>query len=134
MGTLESLSNLTSLTELCISYCGENLKSDGLWPLVTQGQLRHLEVIGSPKFFAGSDPLGGLQDEYKEQLLRYPSKLRNLATDDVAVFAAPICSILSSSLISLIIDGNREVERFTKEQEDALQLLTSLRSLIFSEL
>ncbi|CAO2036473.1 unnamed protein product, partial [Urochloa humidicola] len=101
---------------------------------VTQGQLRHLEVIGSLKFFAGSDPLGGLQDEYKEQLLRYPSKLRNLATDDVAVFAAPICSILSSSLISLIIDGNREVERFTKEQEDALQLLTSLRSLIFSEL
>uniref|UniRef100_A0A0A9CIW0 NB-ARC domain-containing protein n=1 Tax=Arundo donax TaxID=35708 RepID=A0A0A9CIW0_ARUDO len=116
--------------------CGEDIRLDGLWPLVTQGQLSYLRVIGSPKFFrAGSDPMRGLQDENQEQLLRRSSILWELLTDDVVgVLAAPICSLLSSSLIELALYGgtpDTEVQRFTKEQEEALQLLTSLQELRF---
>jgi Leucine-rich repeat (LRR) protein len=41
--------------------------------------------------------------------------------------------LLSSSLTVLHFFGNKEVERFTKEQEEALQLLTSLESITFWE-
>ena len=52
--------------------------------------------------------------------------------DDIAgVLATPTCSLLSSSLTRLEFSFDREVERFTEEQEKALQLLTSLQHLIF---
>ncbi|CAD6262200.1 unnamed protein product [Miscanthus lutarioriparius] len=55
------------------------------------------------------------------------SKLQVLETDDIAgVLAAPICTLLSPSLTDLRFCWDEEVDRFTKEQEDALQLLTSL--------
>jgi hypothetical protein len=53
-------------------------------------------------------------------------------TDDIAgVLAAPICTLLSSSLTELTLRGDKEVERFTEEQEEALQLLTSLEEIQF---
>ncbi|KAG2642631.1 hypothetical protein PVAP13_2KG191191 [Panicum virgatum] len=58
---------------------------------------------------------------------------RSLETDDVAgVLPAPISPLLSSSLTSLVLRPNEEMERFTEEQEDALPLLTSLQQLDLS--
>jgi hypothetical protein len=48
-----------------------------------------------------------------------------------AVLVAPICSLLAASLHTLIPKGDRRVESFTEEEENALQLLTSLRTLHF---
>ncbi|EEC78057.1 hypothetical protein OsI_17515 [Oryza sativa Indica Group] len=135
--TLDFISNLNFLTELHINDCGEDLRCEGLWPLLTQGQLSELRVFGTPRFFAGLDPiLGGLQDGQEQQLpppLQCSSKLQELRTDDFAgVLVKPICRLLSSSLTKLVLGLNGEVELFMKEQEEALQLLTSLRDLQFS--
>ncbi|VAH39711.1 unnamed protein product [Triticum turgidum subsp. durum] len=138
--TLEPLSNLSSLTRLELFKCGEDLKCEGLWSLLTTGgQLRELDVGGSPRFFADWDPnpRRGLEDaeggeEQQTQLVS--STLRELETDDIAgLLAAPICRFLSSSLTKLKLWGDwcEGMERFIKEQEDALQLLSSLQELAF---
>ncbi|KAF7018563.1 hypothetical protein CFC21_031842 [Triticum aestivum] len=123
--TMESLSNLTSLTRLEIYRCGEDLRCEGLLPLLTRGQLSNLKVKGSPNFFGGWDPnpMRGMTE----------SKLQNLETDDIeGLLDAPVlCSLLSSSLTSLDFIGNHETTRFTKEQEEAFQRLTSLQELWF---
>ncbi|XP_062183963.1 uncharacterized protein LOC133887942 isoform X2 [Phragmites australis] len=125
--TLPPLSNLTSLTTLSICRGGD-LRGDGLWPLLAQGHLTKLSVHKSPKFFAGSEP----PRLHEQELPSRSSKLQELDTDDVAgVLAAPICILLSSSLTRLDFIGDEEVERFTKEQEEALQLLTSLQEIGF---
>ncbi|KAL6596964.1 hypothetical protein ACP70R_047098 [Stipagrostis hirtigluma subsp. patula] len=124
MRTLEPLSNLTSLTRLSLSCCGEDFRSEGLWPLVIQGHLSRLSIRGSPKFFVGSDPMPDGDGK--------PFKLQDVWTDNIEGFlTAPICTVLSTSLTKLGICGNQEVERFTEEQEEALQLLTSLQTLQF---
>uniref|UniRef100_A0A453A6I5 AAA+ ATPase domain-containing protein n=1 Tax=Aegilops tauschii subsp. strangulata TaxID=200361 RepID=A0A453A6I5_AEGTS len=140
MGTLEPLSNLSSLTRLVLEFCGKDLKCQGLQSLLTTGsQLKELEVRGSHRFFANWDPNprravedveGG--EEQPTQLVA--STLRKLCTDDAAgLLAAPICSFLSSSLTKLKLHGYgpEGMERFSKEQEDALQLLSSLQKLEF---
>ncbi|KAL6638864.1 hypothetical protein ACP70R_023500 [Stipagrostis hirtigluma subsp. patula] len=115
---------LTSLTGLYLSRCGEDLRSEGLWPLLIQGHLSRLSIYGSPKFFVGWDPM---RDGDRE-----PFKLLEVWTDNIAGFlSAPICTVLSTSLTQLGICHNGEVERFTEEQEEALQLLTSLQELQF---
>ncbi|XP_048547382.1 putative disease resistance protein RGA3, partial [Triticum urartu] len=123
--TMESLSNLTSLTRLHISGCGEDLRCEGLLPLLTRGHLSRLKVRQSPNFFGGWDPnpMRGMTE----------SKLQNLMTDDMEGFlgAPALCSFLSSSLIDLSFIGNDEMTRFTKEQEEAFQCLTSLQELKF---
>nr|UBY07549.1 NBS-LRR disease resistance protein [Dasypyrum villosum] len=135
MQTLEPLSNLSSLTRLKLLYCGEDLKCQGLQSLLTTGgQLNELEVRGSCRFFAGWDPVEG--EEQKPHLVS--STLQALRTDDVAgLFAAPICSFLSPGLTKLQLSGDIflfpffKMERFSKKQEDALQLLSSLQQLEF---
>uniref|UniRef100_A0A453A730 AAA+ ATPase domain-containing protein n=8 Tax=Aegilops tauschii subsp. strangulata TaxID=200361 RepID=A0A453A730_AEGTS len=139
MRTLEPLSNLSSLIRLELWHCGEDLKCLGLLSLLTTGgQLKKLRVFGSPGFFAGWDPnpKSALEDvEGKDQQPQLVSStLRELYTDDVAGhLAAPICSFLSSSLTELELhgDGSEWMELFSKEQEDALQLLSSLQQLEF---
>ncbi|KAL6897820.1 hypothetical protein ACP4OV_006779 [Aristida adscensionis] len=127
METLPSLSNLASLTSLSVGKCGD-LRGVGLWPLIAQGQLTRLFVHGTPKFFVDSEP----PQPQEQDIVSGSSKLRNLWTDDVAGFlSAPICTILSSSLTRLVIQSCYGVETFTKEQEKALQLLTSLQDLNF---
>ncbi|SPT15465.1 unnamed protein product [Triticum aestivum] len=126
MGTLEPLSNLSSLVTLKLWSCGENLTCQGLRSLLTTGaQLKELRVSWSPRFFDGwEDAKGG----EKQQTLRV------LETDDAAgLLSAPICSFLSSSLTTLKLcgDGSEGMERFSEEQEDALQLLSSLQELEF---
>ncbi|KAK1680460.1 hypothetical protein QYE76_041308 [Lolium multiflorum] len=140
LGTLEPLSNLTNLTRLDLFHCGEDLRCKGLEPLLTAGgQLRELEVRFSPRFFAGWDPNPRRvlqQDGGGEEQLVSPlssSKLQKLWTDDsMGLLAAPICSLLSSSLTELHLYGTYgEMKRFTKEQENALHLLDSLQQLQF---
>ncbi|KAM0915945.1 hypothetical protein ACQ4PT_010487 [Festuca glaucescens] len=128
MDMLVVLSNLTSLQELRVTRWGEGLRYEGLLHLLTQGQLTTLEVSNSPNFFAGWDPAEALQGGQDQP----SSKLQKLETDDIAgVLSLPICRLLSSSLTRLSLKGNYEVERFTKQQEDALSLLTSLQQLQF---
>jgi hypothetical protein len=143
MGTLEPLSNLTSLTRLDLWYCGEDLRCKGLGPLLTTGgQLRKLLVYGSPRFFADPRQVLLQEDEGgEEHQLVSPAavsscKLQDFSTDDVVGFlVTPICSLLSSSLtcLQLYQNFNYKVERFTSEQEDALHLLVSLQQLEFRE-
>uniref|UniRef100_A0A8R7RA69 Disease resistance RPP13-like protein 1 n=2 Tax=Triticum urartu TaxID=4572 RepID=A0A8R7RA69_TRIUA len=140
MGTLEPLSNLSSLTRLELYDCGEDLKCQGLWSLLTTGgQLNELAVMHSPRFFADWDPnprraLEDAEGGEEQQAQLVSSTLRELRTDDVAgLLAAPVCSFLSSSLTKLELIGNwcEGMEWFSKEQEDALQLLSSLQELVF---
>uniref|UniRef100_A0ACD5ZPX0 Uncharacterized protein n=1 Tax=Avena sativa TaxID=4498 RepID=A0ACD5ZPX0_AVESA len=115
METLACLSNLIYLTELSLSGC-QDLRGEGLSPIVAQGRLKKLWIKRIPKFFTGS----------------YSSKIKSLHTDDHAgVLTLPICSLLSSSLTTLSFSEDEEVERFTKEQEEALHLLNSLEELEF---
>ncbi|KAB8103803.1 hypothetical protein EE612_036399, partial [Oryza sativa] len=117
METLAPLSNLSSLTRLTIRKCMD-LRGEDLSSLLAHGQLTNLNIFETPKFFVGcgSDSL----------------RLQCLQTDDITkVLAAPICSLLASSLTSLTISWNDEVERFTKEQSAALLLLSSLQDLEF---
>lgn len=134
--TLEPLSNLSSLTRLELYGCGEDLKCQGLCSLLTTGdQLKELQVFGSPRFFADwalEDAEGGEEQQQQTQLVS--TTLRKFFTDDAAGFlSAPICSFLSSSLTKLKLygEGSKGMERFSKEQEDALQLLSSLQKLVF---
>ncbi|KAM3393645.1 hypothetical protein ACQJBY_014399 [Aegilops geniculata] len=140
IGTLEPLSNLSSLTRLELYYCGEDLKCEGLqYLLTTGGQLSKLEVNGSPGFFAGWDPnprraLEDAEGGEEQQTQLVSSTLQELKTDDIAgLLAAPVCRFLSSSLTKLKLFGKgcEGMERFSQEQEDALQLLSSLRELEF---
>ncbi|KAM0840424.1 hypothetical protein ACQ4PT_029747 [Festuca glaucescens] len=128
MDTLVPLSNLTSLQKLTVFNCGKDFRCEGLLPLSTQCQLTTLEVGQSPNFFAGWDPAQELQGGQEQP----SSKLQELETDDIAgVLALPICRLLAPSLTKLSLDSNKEVERFTKQQEEALSLLTSLQELQF---
>ncbi|KAF7032578.1 hypothetical protein CFC21_043736 [Triticum aestivum] len=141
MGTLEPLANLTSLTRLKLCNCGEDLRCKGLGPLL--GHLREFIVFGSPRAFAGWDPNPRqvLQYEGEDQELQLvspssSSQVHILCTDEaMGLLAAPICSLLSSSLtclhFHLLASVPDKIERFTKEQEDALHLLVSLQELEF---
>ncbi|KAM3393634.1 hypothetical protein ACQJBY_014394 [Aegilops geniculata] len=144
MGTLEPLSNLSSLIQLELEDCGEDLKCQGLQSLLTTGgQLRKLQVSGSPRFFSGWDPnprqaLEDVEGGEEQHTQLIPSTLRELYTNDAGgLLSAPICSFLSSSLTNLDLseswsEGVARIECFSKEQEDALQLLSSLQNLEFS--
>ncbi|RCV11226.1 hypothetical protein SETIT_2G169100v2 [Setaria italica] len=120
METLAPLSNLASLTELSIARCGD-LGGADLGHLLANGCLRKLSVYQTPNFFS----IECSEEPLESEMLQ----LQSLETDDVAsVLAAPICRLFSSSLTSLsILMG--DMERFTKEQDEALQFLTSLKRL-----
>nr|UBY07078.1 NBS-LRR disease resistance protein [Dasypyrum villosum] len=141
MGTLEPLSNLSSLNTLRLDDCGEDLKCHGLQSLLTTSGLCWLKVEGSPRFFAGWDPnsrqaLEDIEGGEEKHTQLVSSTLQKLCTDDVAgLLVAPVCSFLSSSLIELELLGDwcEGMEQFSKEQEDALQLLSTLRELQFSK-
>ncbi|VAH24218.1 unnamed protein product [Triticum turgidum subsp. durum] len=138
MGTVEPLSNLSSLTRLELYRCGEDLKCQGLQSLLTtSGQLNKLRVIGSPGFFANwvPNPERELEDVQGGEEQPVSSTLQELYTYvDEGLLSAPVCSVLSSSLTMLKLQGGgcEGMERFSKEQEDAFQLLSSLQQLHFS--
>ncbi|TVU09074.1 hypothetical protein EJB05_42514, partial [Eragrostis curvula] len=127
-GKTLSLSNLTSLTGLQI-IGGGNLR--GSWRHLPPGSLTRLVVQKTRNFFL-VDPEPSSQRQQNPGGLSSPfSVLQSLYTDDAAgLLAPPLCSLLSSSLTSLILHG--KIERFTNDQEEALQLLTSLQELELS--
>ncbi|RLN28575.1 hypothetical protein C2845_PM05G01950 [Panicum miliaceum] len=104
--------------------------------LLLPPQLEELLIHHSPDLSLLSNPLddnkedgrtrrgAALQDPSRahEQVLpSHSSKLQHLTIDDVARFTAmPISSLLSSSLTTLKLDRDHEVELFTKEQEARL--------------
>ena len=123
------LSQTSPLTDLTIWGCGD-LRSEGLRPLLAQGHLTNLTVRGTPNFFAGFEP----SPPHEQELPPSSFKLKELWTDDAAgLLAAPIWALLSSSLTELHFEWDREEERFSKEQEEALQLLSSLERIGFWE-
>lgn len=125
MHTFTPLSNLTSLTYLFVENCGKDLRGEGLWTFFTQGCLTRLCVYRSPNFFDNLVP------HQQEELPAY-CKIEMLRTDDIAgVLVTPICRLFSSSLNVLGLCSNKEIVSFTKEQEKALELITSLQDLCF---
>lgn len=60
-------------------------------------------------------------------------QLERLSVDSIsAVLVAPICSHLSATLQELRFRDDEGAKSFTEEQENALQLLTSLQTLEFN--
>ncbi|KAG2642628.1 uncharacterized protein LOC120675159 [Panicum virgatum] len=126
---LAPLSNLASLVNLQIWDCGGS-EGAGLRRLLAHGCLSELFVTGTPNLFSTECCSEGTLEPSSSP----STKLQWLETDDVAgVLAAPICTLLSSSLTCLSLWPNEEMERFTEEQEEALQLLTSLQQLDLSD-
>jgi hypothetical protein len=133
------LSNLTSLTSLELADC-ENLTADGFNPLIAAVSLKEFSVynmeIDGPRSVA-ADLFSELAVASSAKLL-LPSAgcfhLKSLWVDSIsAVLAAPVCSLLATTLQTLYFYFDPRVESFTEEEENALQLLTSLRFLSFND-
>jgi len=129
LGDVEGLfafAPLSNLTDLYISNCGD-LRGEVLWPLLAHGHLTELAIEGCPNLF-GSEP-----PRLDEQNHPHPYGLQELVTDGKAgILAVPLCAPLSASLTKLEFHWNNDMEHFTKEQEQALQILTSLQELKIS--
>jgi hypothetical protein len=111
--TLPPLPNLTKLT----IRRAPHLRGEDLLPLLSEGKLTDLTTNWVPEFFVG----------LKAERLR---GIRTVRTDCVAGFLVmPICDKLSYSLTSLSLNENSHLERFTKDQEEALQSLALLQVL-----
>ncbi|CAL4897799.1 unnamed protein product [Urochloa decumbens] len=124
METLD-VSNLSSLATLSVHQCG-NLRGEGLCSLITRGHLTKLWISDTPNFF---DSETSRVDE--QQLHSCSSKLQELRIDDVTgITATPFRRLLFSSLITLELNDDNVVERFTKEQE-ALLFVNSLQKICF---
>ncbi|TVU50273.1 hypothetical protein EJB05_01639, partial [Eragrostis curvula] len=112
MFTLTPLSNLTKL-ELPDCEC---LRSEDIWHLLAQGHLRELEIRQSAaNIFDCSEAARIMQVLETDGEAGYPA-------------AAPIRGHFSSSLTKLRFEF-LDLERFTRAQSEALQLLTSLQEL-----
>ncbi|KAM3370396.1 hypothetical protein ACQJBY_017989 [Aegilops geniculata] len=123
METLQALSNLISLTECRLFF--ELRGFDGFFPLLSHGRLTNLVIdSGSSQMFAWDDPL------ILTPICTNPLHLQT--GSNTGFLAAPMCNLLSSTLIKLDLGLEKEMKCFTKEQEEALQLLTSLQELRFS--
>ncbi|PUZ70224.1 hypothetical protein GQ55_2G209400 [Panicum hallii var. hallii] len=128
---LAPLSNLASLIDLSISKCGGS-EGAGLRCLLAHGCLRELRVYETPNLFT-IECSEGNPEMLEHEPAPLSSKLQSLFVDDVAgVLAAPVCTLLSSSLTTMDLQPSEEIERFTKEQDEALQLITSLQELDLS--
>nr|ALO70072.1 NBS-LRR-like resistance protein [Oryza sativa] len=123
-------SPLSNLTSSYISHCGNLRGGEVLCDLLAQGNLTSLAVHKTPNFFLGLEHSCSQVD--KQEDVHRSWRLQELSTDDFArVLATPVCHLLSSALTKLFFLGNDEVECFTKEQEKALHILTSIEDLEF---
>ncbi|RCV04575.1 hypothetical protein SETIT_1G011100v2 [Setaria italica] len=126
-------SNLTSLTKLKLRDC-KNFTMDGFNPRITS-TLESLEVFNSRD--DETDPYSIAADLLAEvvRTKTMPAgsfQLVTLVVDSIsAVLVAPICTRISATLRELGFLNDWRVESFTEEQEQALQLLTSLQRLQF---
>nr|UBY06988.1 NBS-LRR disease resistance protein [Dasypyrum villosum] len=130
MKSMALLSNLTSLTTLILVDCS-NLTVDGFNPLIAVN-LMELKVHRCNTLAA--DMLSEVASQRAKLLLPagYISRLEKLSVDNICgLLVAPICSLLAPALHTLIFQSDGRTESLTKEQEKALQLLTSLHELGF---
>ncbi|XP_037464496.1 putative disease resistance protein RGA3 [Triticum dicoccoides] len=124
------LSNLTSLTSLCLVGC-RNLTVDGFNPLIAVNLIK-LQVHRCNTLAA--DMLSKVASQRAKLFpAGYISRLEVLRVDDICgLLVAPICNLLAPALHTLEFSFGRRMEGFTEEQEKALQPLTSLQKLSFS--
>ncbi|PNT75297.1 hypothetical protein BRADI_1g29650v3 [Brachypodium distachyon] len=114
----------------------ENLTADGFNPLIAAVNLKELAVYNTgengPRSVA-ADLLSELVVASSTKLLLPAAgcfQLESLFVDCIsAMLAAPVCSLFSTTLRELYFSCDQRVESFTEEEEDALQLLTSLQTL-----
>ncbi|KAF7105418.1 hypothetical protein CFC21_106233 [Triticum aestivum] len=103
---------------LSIEYCGSGEKE--LTQLLSHfPDLSELAIVGCEKITRV-----GVVEQQQQQVTRGEEEIALAAGEEGGL-------LLSSSITSLSFNHIHEVERFTKEQEDALQLLTSLQDLSF---
>jgi hypothetical protein len=125
--------NLTSLTSLELVNC-RNITMDGFDPRITFS-LKDLCMWNERN--DGTDPYSVAADLLvavvrTKTMPDVSFKLVRLYVDNISgVLVAPICRLLSATLEMLIFSNDWRTENFTKEQDEALQLLTSLESLDF---
>ncbi|XBH66055.1 hypothetical protein VPH35_119527 [Triticum aestivum] len=129
MRSMGLLSNLTSLTSLSLNGCKE-LTIDGFNPLMTVN-LKKLTLNSEQENIS---IVGDLLSEIARSKLMHAGsfQLEEFSVDCIsAVLTAPICSHLAASLHTLNFSCDQRATIFTEEQEQALQLLTSLECLEF---
>ncbi|PWZ43903.1 putative disease resistance RPP13-like protein 1 [Zea mays] len=125
--------NLTSLTSLELFNC-RNITMDGFDPRITFS-IKSLWVENQRNH--GTDPYSVAADLLvtvvrTKTMPDVSFKLVRLYVDNISgVLVAPICRLLSATLEKLSFSNDWRTENFTKEQDEALQLLTSLESLGF---
>ncbi|KAI4983374.1 hypothetical protein ZWY2020_023866 [Hordeum vulgare] len=127
------LSNLTSLTSLSLNYLNK-LKMDGFNPYITVNLKEftvHATCLGEENRSIAGDLLSEIA---RSKLMHAGSfQLEEFKVDSIsAVLTAPICSHLAASLHGLWFNWDQRATTFTEEQEQALQLLTSLKHLSFN--
>jgi hypothetical protein len=129
------LSNLTCLTNLDLTSC-RKLTMDGFDPLMT-ANLKDLIIYNDNSEFPDKESIsiaGDLLSEVARSKLMHAGsfQLESVEVDSIkALVVTPICSHLASTLHTLEFNNDKLVESFTEEQEQALQLLTSLNELRF---
>ncbi|KAG0519927.1 hypothetical protein BDA96_08G028900 [Sorghum bicolor] len=125
--------NLTSLTRLALYNC-KGITLDGFDPLITFN-LEHLEVYNgrdgkAEPYSVAADLLAAVART--KTMPAGSFQLVRLYVDSIsAVLVAPICTRLSATLQRLYFSYDWRTEKFTEEQDKALQLLTSLQVLWF---
>ncbi|XP_066355399.1 putative disease resistance protein RGA1 [Miscanthus floridulus] len=130
------LANLTSLTRLELVNC-KDITADGFDPLITS-DLERLSVYNwrggeVEPYSVAADVLAAVARTTKT-MPAGSFQLVGLHVDSIsAVLVAPICSRLSATLQRLSFVCDWRTENFTEEQDEELQLLTSLQTLSFSQ-
>ncbi|XP_044405305.1 probable disease resistance protein At5g66910 [Triticum aestivum] len=132
MQSMGLLSNLTSLSSLSLVSCRE-LTMDGFNPLITVN-LKKFTVNNMYQKQGNMCIAGDLLSEIARSKLMHAGsfQLKEYRVDSIsAVLTVPICSHLAATLHTLCFSYDQRATTFTEEQEQALQLLTSLKYLEF---
>ncbi|KAM3215462.1 hypothetical protein ACQJBY_067467 [Aegilops geniculata] len=133
------LSSHTSLTHLYLEDC-ENIEADGFNPLIAAVNLKEFAVHNRGGYRSRSVAADLLSEMVVAMASRtdvlLPSagcfRLETLGVDSIsAMLASPVCSLFATTLHTLIFQSDERVESLTEEEENALQLLTSLQHLYF---
>jgi hypothetical protein len=109
---------------------------DGFDPLMT-ANLKDLTIYNENNQFPDKESIsiaGDLLSEVARSKLMHAGsfQLESVEVDSIkALLVTPICSHLASTLHTLHFSNDKLVESFTEDQEQALQLLTSLNELWF---
>jgi hypothetical protein len=128
------LTNLTSLTVLRLLSC-KDITVDGFDPRIICNLERlvvYNERDGEAEPYSVADLLLAAVARTKTMSAGSFQQLAYLCVDNISeVLVSPICTCLSATLQGLLFYYDWRTEKFTEEQDEALQLLTSLQDLMF---